>query len=200
LNTFTLLIIVGGILALVMALPGIFLLFKPLKIEKGEIKIGEKKGWLINKLQKSHKSVYILSGELPPIIFDDKKVLEEMKKAAARGVDIQIISSPNIIISDGAKPEFESKPILKLAIDGNIHLWISPKRNNFRHFTILDSNYFLEEPHEPAAPKRKYEIRENSIYEINKLKHDFSDIKQRSTKYTLDTKDLLQLTQLKPTM
>jgi hypothetical protein len=197
-DVFQIVIIGGAIVSVLMAIPGVILLTKPIKIRKGQTEVGGNNDWLIKQLKKAKHSIQILSGELHPRIFDDEMVLKEINNAINRGVKIEIIAGPDILIPSGKKEVIDSKPILKLVDEDKISLWIPTKRNHLKHFTILDSNFYLEKPHPSAAPVRDYEIRENSISGTAELRQYFMETRENAKKFTPELKSLLNFSRLNP--
>lgn len=197
-DVFWIVLIGGLIFSVILAIPGIVLLTKTTEIQRGRTKIGENKDWLVNDLKNVNHSIYILSGELHPKIFDDPQVLSEIENAVKRGVEVKVIAGPEILVKEGKPLELKSKPLLELVVSGDISLWVPPKRNHLRHFTLLDSNYYLEEPHPKAAPERDYEYGENSVYGTAKLRKYFVDMQKGATKINNNINDKLYFSELNP--
>lgn len=102
---------------------------KPLK--KGQrycIPSGKDTAELAQIFKRANKYVYAIGGELAHDIWFDKKVVEEIKKAVERGVEIKIACGPRFDVDN-----FE---IAKMANEGKISFFKLKSREGIHHYRI----------------------------------------------------------------
>lgn len=119
----------------IVALLILFVMYKigliPKPLKRGQrycIPAGKDTNELAQIFKRARKYVYAIGGELAHDIWFDKKVVEEIKKAVERGVEIKIACGPRF--------DVENFEIAKMANEGKISFFRLKNREETHHFRI----------------------------------------------------------------
>lgn len=107
---------------------------------------GLSKGYY-KRFAKAEASILILGGEFARVVFDEDDLLDSLKIAAGKKVDIRLISGP--------KPDRESQKLWELVQENSVPVGKLETRPDL-HFSVIDNEYVrVEYPHQPGAFLRR---------------------------------------------
>ncbi|MGB7533399.1 MAG: hypothetical protein WA977_10575 [Halobacteriota archaeon] len=136
------------------------------------ISAGEDVDELTQIFKRADKYVYAIGGELAHDIWSSKKVIEEIKKAQERGVEIKIICGPRF--------DIENFEIAKMANEEKISLFMLKNRETTHHFRINDKYDTLY--HSGIDNRREMVVWFNNIFSGKLFVEMFNKKLEKATK------------------
>jgi hypothetical protein len=112
--------------------------------------------------------IKIVAGECSPQAYTEP-VGQALKNALARGVKIQVVCGPILLVRNG------HSPILDLVKEENFELYVSHHKRMPLHYRVGDENHHVhwEEPHSYGAQIRYYHDCSGNAYENEDRLRDF---------------------------
>jgi len=120
---------------------------------------------------KAEHSIKIVSGSLDHSFYESFLIVDALKRASDRGVEVEIVCGPDV---DG-----ETSQLFDLADAGKIKLYQLDRRPSV-HFIVVDGKHVrIEEYHTPFQPERRAYIMFDTISLGKRLNVEFAKMRDK---------------------